>query len=214
MVVYDVSSIVSKNRSVSDGKLLPTCNMYMYSTKKLCDFCVRVSLACTTMCLKECVLMYMYMCVFTWVCLWMCLCVCVFVYVCVVCVSWCVQAFYSRPSVCLQSGYGGHARPNRNNSQLYKPGLVNKSALLSVSRQTVDETRQKCPLSPHYNSAAALKQDKRSLPLRNSLLDPFGGQVIKDKSLWSKCFLFVLRYLTHSLIAQMDAWHAAEVSDV
>ena len=134
MVVYDVSSIVSKNRSVSDGKLLPTCNMYMYSTKKLCDFCVRVSLACTTMCLKECVLMYMYMCVFTWVCLWMCLCVCVFVYVCVVCVSWCVQAFYSRPSVCLQSGYGGHARPNRNNSQLYKPGLVNKSALLSVSR--------------------------------------------------------------------------------
>ena len=25
MVVYDVSSIVSKNRNVSDGKLLPTC---------------------------------------------------------------------------------------------------------------------------------------------------------------------------------------------
>ena len=26
MVVYDVSSIVSKNRNVSDGKLLPTCD--------------------------------------------------------------------------------------------------------------------------------------------------------------------------------------------
>ena len=25
MVVYDVSSIVSKNRNVSDGKLLPNC---------------------------------------------------------------------------------------------------------------------------------------------------------------------------------------------
>ena len=160
--------------------------------------------------------MCLYMCVFTWVCLWMCLCVCICLCcVCVcVCVSWCVQTFYSQQFVCLQSGYVGQARPNRNNSQLYKPGLVNKSALLSVSRQTVDETRQKSPLTPHYNSAAALKQDKRSLPLRNSLLDPFGGQVIKSKSLWSKCFLFVLRNLTHSLIAQKGAWHAAEVSDV
>ena len=149
-------------------------------------------------------------------CLWMSLCVCLYMFVfCVcVCVSWCVQAFYSQQFVCLQSGYVGQARPNRNNSQLYKPGLVNKSALLSVSRQTVDETRQKSPLTPHYNSAAALKQDKRSLPLRNSLLDPFGGQVIKNKTLWSKCFLFVLRNLTHSLIAQKGGWHAGEVSDV
>ena len=195
--------------------LLVICT-YMYSTQKLCYFCVHVSLACTTMYLKkcECTCICVCTCVFLHECA--CECACVFVYVCVVCVcvSWCVRAFYSQQFVCLQSGYVGQARPNRNNSQLYKPGLVNKSALLSVSRQTVDETRQKSPLTPHYNSAAALKQDKRSLPLRNSLLDPFGGQVIKNKSLWSKCFLFVLRNLTHSLITQKGAWHAAEVSDV
>ena len=35
MVVYDVSSIHSKNRNVSDGKLLPTCN---YQTPKITMF--------------------------------------------------------------------------------------------------------------------------------------------------------------------------------
>ena len=166
------------------------------------------------MCLNVHLYVFVHVCFYMSVLVNVLVCLYMFVLCVCVCVGWCVQTFYSQQFVCLQSGYVGQARPNRNNSQLYKPGLVNKSALLSVSRQTVDETRQKSPLTPHYNSAAALKQDKRSLPLRNSLLDPFGGQVIKSKSLWSKCFLFVLRNLTHSLITQKGAWHAAEVSDV